>query len=531
MKTIAKKIVVGGLSVLLCLMLCACSGGAETFIDDPDHGAAPDGGAQGPQGGVSGEDSSFPWESDGQPNYGYDAVVEQGFYDTAEAPSSYFSLDRNTANYAYVRAQIMREDKVAPDSVRLEELVNYFSYDYPAPEAGEGIAVTPYLADCPWNAEHKLLTLGIRTETAQRTGSGNYVLLVDVSGSMGGVVSGTEGQTRLDLVKLGANKLVDSLGADDRLSIVTYANGVETVLASTAATEENKPVIRNAIAKLTSYGSTYGSGGLERAYAEAEKYAAEAGNSRVVLLSDGDFNVGVTDRDELTEFIQSKAQGGVALSVIGVGLGNTRDDILQTLALNGNGNYAYMDSPLEAEKIFTEELAGTLYTVANDAKAGVTFNADTVSSYRLLGYDLKMISEDDFNNPEKDTGEIGSNLCVTVMYELALTGEEGDLAEAAVRFRDTADADREIACTVTREECETADTQFAACVAEFALVLRESQYMGTASLSGVLSRLAALPEGYLAGDAYKESFFDLVQKAEQSGFYGAAAEPAPDAAE
>ena len=321
MKTIAKKIVVGGLSVLLCLMLCACSGGAETFIDDPDHGAAPDGGAQGPQGGVSGEDSSFPWESDGQPNYGYDAVVEQGFYDTAEAPSSYFSLDRNTANYAYVRAQIMGEDKVAPDSVRLEELVNYFSYDYPAPEAGEGIAVTPYLADCPWNAEHKLLTLGIRTETAQRTGSGNYVLLVDVSGSMGGVVSGTEGQTRLDLVKLGANKLVDSLGADDHLSIVTYANGAETVLASTAATEENKPVIRNAIAKLTSYGSTYGSGGLERAYAEAEKYAAEAGNSRVVLLSDGDFNVGITDRDELDVQIE-QVFAGVNESIVRIRRGS-----------------------------------------------------------------------------------------------------------------------------------------------------------------------------------------------------------------
>ena len=222
------------------------------------------------------------------------------------------------------------------------------------------------------------------------------------------------------------------------------------------------------------------------------------------------------------------AGAGIALSVVGVGLGNTRDDLMQTLALNGNGNYSYIDTQLEAEKVFTEELSGTLYTVANDAKAGVTFNADAVSSYRLLGYDMKHISEDDFNNPEKDAGEIGSNLCVTVMYEIEPNdaAEGGALAEIAVRYRDAEGQDCEAALTVSGEEPATDDTRFAACVAEFALVLRQSQYRGTASLGNVLTRLADL-NGYLAGDAYKEEFGELVSLAAESGLYeGEAEDPA-----
>ena len=483
-------------------LLCGCSGGMKFA----DSGLYPAG-------------ESYPLFSDGE-NYLYDTVVEQGFSDTETAPSSYFSLDRNTAGYSLVRTQLRQGVKISPESVRLEELVNYFDYDYPAPEAGEAVGVSAYLSDCPWNAEHKLMTVGIKTEEAVRTGDANYVLLVDVSGSMGGTVAGTEGQSRLDLVKYGANKLLDTLGAQDRVSIVTYASGVKTVLESTAATEENKPAIRNAINKLSSYGSTNGSDGLQRAYEQAEAHRAENGNNRIIILSDGDFNVGISNQDDLKEFIQEKAKSGIALSVVGVGMGNLRDDFMQTLALNGNGNYCYIDTPLEAQKVFVEEVAGTLYTVAKDAKAGVTFNADAVSSYRLLGYDMKIMSEEDFNNTEKDAGEIGSNLCVTAMYEIELSDADTDaaLAEAAVRYKNEAGEDCEVTLTVTGQETATQDVQFAACVAEFALVLRASAYRGNASLENVLVRLEGM-SAYLAEDVYKSEFAELAAVAKASGYY------------
>ena len=483
-------------------LLCGCSGGMKFA----DSGLYPAG-------------ESYPLFSDGE-NYLYDTVVEQGFSDTETAPSSYFSLDRNTAGYSLVRTQLRQGVKISPESVRLEELVNYFDYDYPAPEAGEAVAVSAYLSDCPWNAEHKLMTVGIKTEEAVRTGDANYVLLVDVSGSMGGTLAGTEGQSRLDLIKYGANKLLDTLGAQDRVSIVTYASGVKTVLESTAATEENKPAIRNAINKLSSYGSTNGSDGLQRAYEQAEAHRAENGNNRIIILSDGDFNVGISNQDDLKEFIQEKAKSGIALSVVGVGMGNLRDDFMQTLALNGNGNYCYIDTPLEAQKVFVEEVAGTLYTVAKDAKAGVTFNADAVSSYRLLGYDMKTMSEEDFNNTEKDAGEIGSNLCVTAMYEIELSDADTDaaLAEAAVRYKNEAGEDCEVTLTVTGQETATQDVQFAACVAEFALVLRASAYRGNASLENVLARLEGM-SAYLAQDVYKSEFAELAAVAKASGYY------------
>ena len=497
-----KKITAFVCSCAAAALLCGCSGGMKFA----DSGLYPAG-------------ESYPLFSDGE-NYLYDTVVEQGFSDTETAPSSYFSLDRNTAGYSLVRTQLRQGVKISPESVRLEELVNYFDYDYPAPEAGEAVGVSAYLSDCPWNAEHKLMTVGIKTEEAVRTGDANYVLLVDVSGSMGGTLAGTEGQSRLDLVKYGANKLLDTLGAQDRVAIVTYASGVRTVLESTAATEENKPAIRNAINKLSSYGSTNGSDGLQRAYEQAEAHRAENGNNRIIILSDGDFNVGISNQDELKEFIQEKAKSGIALSVVGVGMGNLRDDFMQTLALNGNGNYCYIDTPLEAQKVFVEEVAGTLYTVAKDAKAGVTFNADAVSSYRLLGYDMKTMSEEDFNNTEKDAGEIGSNLCVTAMYEIELSDADTDaaLAEAAVRYKNEAGEDCEVTLTVTGQETATQDVQFAACVAEFALVLRASAYRGNASLENVLARLEGM-SAYLAEDVYKSEFAELAAVAKASGYY------------
>lgn len=458
-------------------------------------------------------------------NYNYESVEERGFVETAQTPSSYFSLDRNTAGYTLMRGQLQANMEIAADSVRLEEYVNYFDYDYPAPEKGEGMTATAYLSPCPWNEEHKLMTVGVKTEESYlQTEGGNYVFLVDVSGSMSGSAYyyGSESETylsRIDLVKYAFKTLLGNLTESDSVAIVTYANNISTKLSATKVTEENRSKIEKAIDSLNASGGTNGGGGLERAYNEAQKNFRTGGNNRIILMSDGDFNVGMSDLDELKEFVQEKAQSGVYLTTVGVGMGNTRDDLMQMLALNGNGNYAYIDTKLETEKVFTKELNGTLYTVAKDVKAGVTFDAERVQSYRLLGYDLKRMSQSDFENTEKDAGEIGSNLCVTAVYEIELkeAAENDPLAQVHLKWKDVENREREKKFTVNNVENGTADTDFIACVAEFALALRQSKY-ATPSLGNVFLRLNGMTE-YLKQDVYKREFKRLVELAIQSERY------------
>ena len=450
-------------------------------------------------------------------NYHYDTVVESKFYSVAEEDSIYFSLDRNTANYSQVRSQLNMGRSVAPDSVRIEELINYFSYDYPAPEEGEVMKASAYLTDCPWEPAHKLVTVGVKTEekilTAERN---NYVLLIDVSGSMGARVAGLEGTTCLELVKYGVEKLVQGLGDNDSVAIAVYAGDAGQLLEPTMATEEGKESILRAVHGLTAYGSTNGSGGLEVAYDLAARHFSENGNNRVILLSDGDFNVGLQSQGALLEFIQEKAKTGVYLSVLGVGMGNMRDDFMQTLALSGNGNYAYIDTPAEAQKVMCEELSGMLVTVAKDAKAGVTFSEETVEKYRLVGYDMKLMSEDDFNDQEKDAGEIGSNLCVTALFEVELkegAAENALFGNVEIRYKNVGASEE--AGTATAEIrnilSENEDALFVSCVAEFGLLLRNSSYKKNASYDAILRRLADLP-AYLEGDVYKSEFKTLVEK-------------------
>lgn len=490
----------------------------------PDHmaGGNAGGSAQMPEAGIF--SPSLPDVSEGNPGYHYDGVVEQGWSETAWSPSAYFSLDRNTANYSQVRALINNGAKVTSDSVRIEELINYFSYGFPAPEEGELMSANAYLSDCPWNDGSKLVTVGIRTaERKLDAGRNNYVFLIDISGSMSARVSGLEGVTCLDLVKYGIDKLVGGLSASDAVSVVTYASGVGTALEPTLCDEAGKTAVHAAVEKLNASGATNGAGGLELAYRCAETYKAEGGNNRVILMTDGDFNVGMHDTESLKTFIADRAKSGVYLSVIGVGMGNMRDDLMQTLALNGNGNYAYIDTPREAEKTLEEELGGMLVPVAKDAKAGVTFDADSVERYRLIGYDMKHMSGEEFDDPEKDAGEIGSNLTVVAVYEVVLreTAEEGaTLADVTLRFQSAADgAAQEIARTVRNTPDERDDLRFIACVAEFGLVLRNSEFKGGATLADVLSRLDGMRE-YLSADVYKEEFRDLVERAASSGYYG-----------
>ncbi len=500
-----------------CIGFSAC-GGAQ-------HGSDGNSGAAGSDSEPWAPDAPGGTEAGGMtgPSFHYGSIVEQGFHDTKEQAESYFSLDRNTASYSQVRAQLRNGYTVAPDSVRTEELINYFSYGYPAP--AEEVGVTAYLSDCPWNEAHKLVTVGIRTaERKIEAERNNYVFLVDLSGSMAARVAGLEGTTCLDLVKTGILKLVEGLTERDAVSIVSYASRVETVLEPTLADEAGKTEIGHRVLALNANGYTNGSGGLELAYQHAERYRSEDGNNRVILMTDGDFNVGIRSTEALKTFISEKAASGVYLSVLGFGIGNMRDDIMQELALSGNGNYAYIDTPREAEKVLCEELSGTLVTVAKDAKAGVKFDPEKVSKYRLLGYDMKLLSEDDFNDPEKDAGEIGSNLCVTAVYETELCEDiaGGDtLATVEIRYRSAGDGEaaKSVTAEVLNTAAESEDVSFIACVAEFGLILRRSEFRGTASLAGVLSRLEGMKD-YLAKDLYKEELKELVAIAKDAGIYG-----------
>ena len=444
--------------------------------------------------------------------YRYDSVYEQPFQNVENQPSAYFMLDRNTASYTQMRRTIENGYRVNPDSVRAEEYINYFDYDFAAPVEGEEIAVSTYLTDCPWNEEHKLMTIGVKTEEANLSVSANnYVFLIDVSGSM-------EGKDRLDLVKQSLKTLVGNLSANDYISLVTYAGNAGVKLNSTRVSDDNREKILSAISSLTAGGSTNGSGGIELAYEQANKNFIAGGNNRVILMSDGDFNVGISQGEILEEFIQNKAKNGVYLTVLGFGMGNMRDDNLESLARNGNGNYAYIDNEKEAEKLFDKEITGTLYTVAKDAKAGVTFT-ENVEQYRMIGYDTKLISEDDFDNPDKDSGEIGSNLTVVALYEIVLSEtaqENARLADVEIRYKDISENEenKSVKNFVNNDPNPDAQTTFISCVAEFALILRESQYKGTANFDDVLTRLSSVYT-YTSADYFKTEFFSLVQKAKE----------------
>lgn len=446
-------------------------------------------------------------------NYEFNAIVENGFTDVSSASSSYFSLDCNTATYSLVRAQLNGGLTVAPSSVRIEEMINYFGYSFPAPD-GDAVSVTGYLGDCPWNGGNKLLLAGIKTaELSLGDARANYVFLIDVSGSM-------QDENRLSLAKEALSYFVDGLKESDYISIVTYAGEVSTVLNGAACSDENKAGVKQAINSLTAYGETNGSGGLERAYGIARDNFIEGGNNRVILISDGDFNAGYTDTDALETLIGGYAESGVHLSVLGVGMGNLRDDILETLALKGNGNYAYLDSLTEAKRVLSEELGGTLVTVAENAKAKVTFT-DNVARYRLIGYDTKIISSAQFESGATDAGELGSNLCVAALYEIELAdGADGDLAQITVNYSDVRSGEKTVRnayCDISVQTTPSDDLTFISCVAEFGLILRRSAYRGTASLSSVLSRLESLGS-YVSDDAYKSEFTELVQTAKNAGY-------------
>ncbi|MDD3946574.1 MAG: von Willebrand factor type A domain-containing protein [Clostridia bacterium] len=449
----------------------------------------------------------------------YLEIVENPFVNAAEEPSSMFALSVSTAAYSNLRRHVNDNLDIVPNQINIEQIVNYFHYDYPEPEAGKPLSLTPSISTCPWNEEAHLLTIGLKAETVQTEAvRNNLVFLLDVSGSM-------QRPDKLGLMQQAFLLLLENLDQNDVVSIVTYA-GSDRVLLDGANGAE-KPRISGIIEELTAGGSTAGASGINTAYEIAEKHFIEGGNNRVLLATDGDFNVGISTPNQLESFISQKRENGVYLSALGFGYGNLQNDTMETLANNGNGNYAYIDSISEARKVLVEEIGGTLNIVAKDAKARVDFNPDYIDSYRLLGYENLLLTEDDWNNNETDAGEIGSGFTVTAVYEI-LFKEEADLnadganyLDTAVRYKspDANDQEQyEIKVGCDRDnlyETLSGDRAFISALVETSLLLRNSNYKGQANMENVIARLGTLD---LSNDPYKEEFRLLASKIAEQYF-------------
>ena len=346
----------------------------------------------------------------------------------AEEPVSTFSIDVDTASYGFMRASLNRGVLPPRNAVRTEELINYFPYGYPAPASPDTpFAVHAALLPTPWNDDTRLMHVGIKGYVLERKSRprANLVFLIDSSGSM-------DEPDKLPLLKTSFKLLLGALEPDDRIAIVTYAGAAGTVLTPTGAVERAK--IAAALERLHPGGSTAGAEGIRQAYLLAEQHFVEDGINRVILATDGDFNVGITDPEELEGFVARKRESGVYLSVLGFGMGNYNDELMQRLAQSGNGNAAYIDSLSEARKVLVEEAGSTLFPIAKDVKIQVEFNPALVAEYRLIGYETRMLAREDFRNDRVDAGEIGAGHTVTALYEVALAGSGGEL-NPALRYR------------------------------------------------------------------------------------------------
>ncbi|MDR3622954.1 MAG: VWA domain-containing protein [Paludisphaera borealis] len=464
----------------------------------------------------------------------YEEIVDNDFAQVAREPLSTFSIDVDTASYANVRRFLEQNTLPPKDAVRIEELLNYFQYEDPAPKGDEPFAVHAEVAGCPWNPEHRLARIGItgRKIEAGRRPMSNLVFLIDVSGSM-------SEPNKLPLLVGSLKLLVDQLGENDRVAIVVYAGASGLVLPSTTC--DKKAEIIASLESLRAGGSTNGGAGLQLAYDTAIQHFIKGGANRVILATDGDFNVGVTGHDELTRLIEAKAKSGVFLSVFGFGMGNLKDGTLERLADKGNGHYGYIDSPREARKVFVEELGATLVTIAKDVKIQVEFNPSKVGAYRLIGYENRLLQAQDFSDDKKDAGEIGAGHHVTALYELIPPGKDVGYAKVdALEFQKPAeeveprpeslivklrykapdgDASKLIKGGVldagTPFTSASRDLQFASAVAGFGMLLRDSPHKGDLTFAAVVE-IAGSAVGNDPG-GYRTEFLGLVNKAKSLG--------------
>jgi Ca-activated chloride channel family protein len=470
----------------------------------------------------------------GRPDFNteaYDRIDENPFRLATQDPLSTFSIDVDTASYANVRRYLNRGSLPPKDAVRIEELINYFRFDYPRPNGGAPFSVTTELAPCPWNPRHRLALIGLQAQPLDmdEVPARNLVFLLDVSGSM-------EPADKLPLIRTAMRMLVDTLTARDRIAIVVYAGASGIVLPSTSGAHKER--IHEAIARLEAGGSTNGGAGITLAYQVAQEQFVKGGINRVILATDGDFNVGVTNQGDLTRLIEEKRASGIFLSVLGVGTGNTKDSTMEKLADRGNGNYAYLDSLNEARKVLVREAGATLVTVAKDVKIQIEFNPVNVAAYRLIGYENRMLQHQDFNDDRKDAGEIGAGHTVTALYEIVPVGTEVDvpgvdplkyqrpatpapgaardeLMTVKLRYK-APDGDVSKLMTVpvknNRPTELSPNVGFAAAVVEFGLLLRESQQRGSATHADAVA-LARRFRG-ADPDGYRAEFVRLVEIAE-----------------
>jgi Ca-activated chloride channel family protein len=467
----------------------------------------------------------------------YDHIVDNAFLAVARNPLSTFSIDVDTASYSNVRRFLTSGQMPPPGAVRIEELVNYFTYDDPAPNGDVPFSVSIEVAECPWNSEHRLARIGLKGKEVpvEERPASNLVFLIDVSGSM-------NAPNKLPLVQSGLKMLVDQLSGSDRVAIVVYAGNSGLVLPSTGG--DQKQIIVSAIDHLQPGGSTNGGAGIQLAYQTAADNFIKDGINRVILCTDGDFNVGVTSQDELVRLIEEKARTKVFLTVLGFGMGNYQDSRLEKLADKGNGIYGYIDNFNEAKKLLVEQLQGTLMTIAKDVKLQIEFNPAQVAAYRLIGYENRVMKAEDFNNDAKDAGDIGAGHSVTALYELAPAGQSlddlgpqfasveplkyqraaatteiavsDDLFTLALRYKlPDADKSQRIEFPAHDRGLKVAQASrnftWSAAVAAFGMLLRDSPHKGNATYAAVTELAQSSRGADLSG--YRGEFLQLVEKA------------------
>lgn len=460
----------------------------------------------------------------------YSRIYENRFFDALHNPLSTFSIDVDTASYANIRRFIRNNQFPLEDAVRIEEMINYFDYDYPLPGKKEPFSIFTEMSFCPWNEAHRLIHIGLqgRELTSEEQPPSNLVFLLDVSGSM-------RSPNKLPLLQTAFKLLTKELGEKDRVSIVVYAGAAGVVLPSTSAS--NKAEIIGAVDRLQAGGSTAGGEGIRLAYKTAMENFIRNGNNRVILATDGDFNVGVSSTSELVRMIEEYREKGVFLTVLGFGMGNYKDNRMEQLADKGNGNYFYIDNILEAKKVFIDDLTGTLFTIAKDVKIQVEFNPAKVKAYRLVGYENRILDKEDFADDTKDAGELGSGHSVTALYEVIPYGSGEEVDQVGdLKYQDTkinpeafkspeamtvklrykepdGDKSKLIEAPVLNKnislEKSTDAFKFSAAVAEFGMLLRDSEFKGSTSFDSIL-KLAREGKGKDT-HGYRAEFIRLVE--------------------
>lgn len=471
----------------------------------------------------------------------YTVNEENGFFNVMESPLSTFAADVDTASYSNMR-RFVNEGYGLYDfpagSIRAEELINYFKYDYAAPKNGDRFGVDAQVSDCPWNKNNKLMILGVNTKELKEKNrpDSNIVFLLDVSGSMSSA-------NKLPLLKDAMELLADNLTENDRVSIVIYASGTDVIIDGVSGDQTNK--INRAFEKLKAGGSTNGEGGIELAYEIAQENFIKGGNNRVILATDGDFNVGKCKGDDLKELISEKKETGVFLSVLGFGMGNYSDTTAETLADAGNGNYAYIDSIKEAKKVLVDEMSSTLYTVAKDTKLQVEFNPALVKEYRLIGYENRALAAQDFTDDTKDGGELGAGHQVTAVYEIRLADSRDTNSD--LKYQDNVISDKGWSkdewCTLSiafkdpdKNESQymefpigannytskpSEDFMFATSVAEYAMALTDSEYLVDMTREEAIDQAIKNVKKIDPDDEYKQEFLELMEMVSGTASSGA----------